>query len=40
MPADWYCYSCRVKTDEYLQARDAYVAELLKRYKVENMVPL
>ncbi|KAK3042673.1 hypothetical protein RJ639_000925 [Escallonia herrerae] len=31
--ADWSCYSCKEKTDEYLQARHAYVAELLKRYE-------
>ncbi|XP_064935454.1 protein FORGETTER 1-like isoform X1 [Musa acuminata AAA Group] len=30
---DWSCYSCKEKTDEYLKARDAYVAELLKRYE-------
>lgn len=29
---DWCCHSCKEKTDEYLQARNAYVAELLKRY--------
>lgn len=28
---DWSCHSCKEKTDEYLQARNAYVAELLKR---------
>ncbi|KAK2972068.1 hypothetical protein RJ640_005088, partial [Escallonia rubra] len=31
--ADWSCHSCKEKTDEYLQARHAYVAELLKRYE-------
>ncbi|XP_020269430.1 protein FORGETTER 1 [Asparagus officinalis] len=36
IPADWSCYSCKMKTDEYLQARDAYVAELLKRYEAAN----
>ncbi|KAA8523387.1 hypothetical protein F0562_009809 [Nyssa sinensis] len=30
---DWSCHSCKEKTDEYLQARHAYVAELLKRYE-------
>ncbi|GLT54089.1 hypothetical protein SLA2020_273180 [Shorea laevis] len=30
---DWSCHSCKEKTDEYLQARDAYLAELLKRYE-------
>lgn len=29
---DWSCHSCKEKTDEYLQARDAYLAELLKRF--------
>lgn len=33
LPAEWSCYSCKVKTDDYLQARDAYIAELLKRYE-------
>ncbi|XP_009595784.1 protein FORGETTER 1 isoform X2 [Nicotiana tomentosiformis] len=31
--ADWCCHSCKEKTDEYIQARHAYVAELLKRYE-------
>eukprot|EP00268_Persea_americana_P026498 TRINITY_DN2591_c1_g1_i1.p1 TRINITY_DN2591_c1_g1~~TRINITY_DN2591_c1_g1_i1.p1 ORF type:complete len:1271 (-),score=272.64 TRINITY_DN2591_c1_g1_i1:376-4122(-) len=30
---DWSCHSCKEKTDEYLQARRAYDAELLKRYE-------
>ncbi|XP_059661911.1 protein FORGETTER 1 isoform X2 [Cornus florida] len=30
---DWSCHSCKEKTDEYLQARHAYLAELLKRYE-------
>ncbi|XP_057949637.1 protein FORGETTER 1 [Malania oleifera] len=30
---DWSCHSCKLKTDEYLQARHAYLAELLKRYE-------
>ncbi|CAK9179677.1 unnamed protein product [Ilex paraguariensis] len=30
---DWSCHSCKEKTDEYLQARHAYIAELLKRYE-------
>lgn len=29
---EWSCHSCKEKTDEYLQARHAYVAELLKRF--------
>ncbi|XP_031115069.1 protein FORGETTER 1 isoform X1 [Ipomoea triloba] len=29
---DWSCPSCKEKTDEYIQARHAYVAELSKRY--------
>lgn len=33
LPDDWSCYSCKEKTDEYFKARDAYVAELLKRYE-------
>ena len=32
VPADWLCYSCKEKTEDYLQARDAYIAELTKRY--------
>ncbi|XP_020573250.1 protein FORGETTER 1 [Phalaenopsis equestris] len=36
IPAEWSCYSCKEKTDEYLQARDAYIAELLKRYEAAN----
>ncbi|CAA6668669.1 unnamed protein product [Spirodela intermedia] len=31
--ANWSCHSCKEKTDEYLQARHAYVAEMLKRYE-------
>ncbi|XP_015055769.1 protein FORGETTER 1 [Solanum pennellii] len=31
--ADWCCHSCKEKTDEYIQARHAYVAELSKRYE-------
>lgn len=30
---EWSCHLCKEKTDEYLQARHAYVAELLKRYE-------
>lgn len=30
---DWSCHSCKEKTDEYVQARNVYVAELLKRYE-------
>ncbi|XP_065854274.1 protein FORGETTER 1 [Euphorbia lathyris] len=30
---DWSCYSCKEKTEEFLQARQAYLAELLKRYE-------
>ncbi|XP_047315332.1 protein FORGETTER 1 [Impatiens glandulifera] len=32
VPGDWCCSSCKEKTDDYLQAREAYVAELQKRY--------
>ncbi|XP_058072327.1 protein FORGETTER 1 isoform X2 [Magnolia sinica] len=32
-PEDWSCHSCTEKTEEYLQAKHAYVAELLKRYE-------
>ncbi|CAI0555414.1 unnamed protein product [Linum tenue] len=31
---DWSCQSCKEKTEEYLIARRAYLAELLKRYDV------
>ncbi|XP_062093056.1 protein FORGETTER 1 [Humulus lupulus] len=30
---DWSCYTCNIKTEEYLQKRHAYVTELLKRYE-------
>ncbi|XP_021692563.2 protein FORGETTER 1 isoform X3 [Hevea brasiliensis] len=30
---DWSCYSCKEKTDEFFQARQVYLAELLKRYE-------
>ncbi|XP_021901423.1 LOW QUALITY PROTEIN: protein FORGETTER 1 [Carica papaya] len=30
---EWSCHSCKEKTDEYIEARRAYVAELLKRYE-------
>ncbi|KAK4595098.1 hypothetical protein RGQ29_018741 [Quercus rubra] len=30
---DWSCHSCKEKTEEYLQARHAYLTELLKRYE-------
>lgn len=33
VPEDWSCHSCKEKTEEYLQARRAYMAELLKRYE-------
>ncbi|KAK9133843.1 hypothetical protein Scep_013371 [Stephania cephalantha] len=33
VPEDWSCRSCKEKTDEYLQARRVYLAELLKRYE-------
>ncbi|XP_043701868.1 protein FORGETTER 1 isoform X2 [Telopea speciosissima] len=33
VPDDWSCHSCKEKTDEYLQARHAYMAEVLKRYE-------
>ncbi|PKA64092.1 hypothetical protein AXF42_Ash005104 [Apostasia shenzhenica] len=36
IPAEWSCYSCKAKTDEFLQARDAYVAELLNRHEAAN----
>ncbi|KAK6934763.1 Zinc finger, PHD-finger, partial [Dillenia turbinata] len=33
VPEDWSCHSCKLKTDEYLQAKNAYIAELKKRYE-------
>ncbi|XP_043807578.1 protein FORGETTER 1 isoform X2 [Manihot esculenta] len=30
---EWSCYSCKEKTDEFFQARQVYIAELLKRYE-------
>ncbi|KAL5568778.1 hypothetical protein UlMin_025353 [Ulmus minor] len=33
VPEDWSCHSCKEKTEEYLQARHAYLAELRKRYE-------
>ncbi|KAK9077668.1 hypothetical protein SSX86_006005 [Deinandra increscens subsp. villosa] len=31
--SNWSCHSCKEKTEEYLQARHLYLAELLKRYE-------
>ncbi|KAJ0768766.1 putative chromatin regulator PHD family [Helianthus annuus] len=31
--SDWSCHSCKEKTEEYLQARHIYLAELQKRYE-------
>ncbi|EOY14275.1 RING/FYVE/PHD zinc finger superfamily protein isoform 2, partial [Theobroma cacao] len=33
VPEKWSCYSCKEKTDEYMQARRVYIEELLKRYE-------
>ncbi|KAI3945077.1 hypothetical protein MKW98_009881 [Papaver atlanticum] len=33
VPEDWSCHSCKQKTDEYLLARDVYLAEMRKRYE-------
>lgn len=30
---DWTCHSCKEKTEEYLLAKQAYAADLLKRYE-------
>ncbi|CAI9087968.1 OLC1v1022187C2 [Oldenlandia corymbosa var. corymbosa] len=32
VPNDWSCYTCKEKTEEYLQARRLYLEELHKRY--------
>ncbi|KAI4333252.1 hypothetical protein L6164_018085 [Bauhinia variegata] len=32
VPEEWSCHLCKEKTDEYLQARHAYITELQKRY--------
>ncbi|KAL4359884.1 hypothetical protein HN51_020073 [Arachis hypogaea] len=32
VPEEWSCHLCKEKTDEYLQARQAYILELQKRY--------
>ncbi|GAU35451.1 hypothetical protein TSUD_364070 [Trifolium subterraneum] len=32
VPEEWSCHLCKEKTDEYLLARQAYIAELQKRY--------
>ncbi|WJX93222.1 udp-glycosyltransferase [Trifolium repens] len=32
IPEEWSCHLCKEKTDEYLIARQAYIAELQKRY--------
>lgn len=37
---DWSCHSCNEKTEEYLQARHAYVTELLKRFMFQKFHPL
>jgi len=34
VPEEWSCHLCKEKTDEYLQARQAYIAELQKRYRI------
>ncbi|GLU08554.1 hypothetical protein SLE2022_254600 [Rubroshorea leprosula] len=36
IPDKWSCYSCKEKTDEYIQARRAYIAELSKRYEAAS----
>ncbi|KAL4201430.1 hypothetical protein AMTRI_Chr02g216010 [Amborella trichopoda] len=33
VPENWSCVSCKEETDEYVQARQAYLAELHKRYE-------
>ncbi|XP_004293788.1 PREDICTED: protein strawberry notch homolog 1 [Fragaria vesca subsp. vesca] len=30
---DWSCHSCKEKTDEYLQKREQYIADMKKRYE-------
>jgi hypothetical protein len=37
---DWSCHSCKEKTEEYLQARHAYITELLKRFSISRVVHL
>lgn len=37
---DWSCHSCKEKTEEYLQARHAYIADLLKRFSISRGVHL
>lgn len=37
---DWSCHSCKEKTEEYLQARHAYLTELLKRFPISRVVHL
>lgn len=32
VPADWSCHSCKEKTEEYLQNRRVYLAQLLEWY--------
>lgn len=32
---DWSCHSCKEKTDDFLQQRQAYMAELLKRFVLQ-----
>jgi len=34
VPEEWSCHLCKEKTDEYLQARQAYIAEMQKRYTI------
>lgn len=36
VPHDWSCQSCKEKTEEYLQARQAYRQELQKRLKYDT----
>ena len=35
---DWSCPSCKEKTEEYLQAKRVYIAEMLKRFVDLNIV--
>ncbi|KAI3997045.1 hypothetical protein MKX01_021321 [Papaver californicum] len=36
VPEDWTCHSCKQKTDEYLLAREVYLAEMRKRYEAAS----
>lgn len=35
---DWSCHSCKEQTEEFLQKKQAYIAELLKRFVIQKLL--